>query len=159
MGLQIDYNRLWSIVLISDLLPWIAFCMSAISGEHIISFESQIVLWTKLNFTARGEVCVKGSRNHLLYIKYDIMDYMMTWQHKWLAVHTLNAILKTMKQVKGFTCSVEIPAISADPLNIQHWRTWNLLLLLRSRKHTDIVFLWNKVKTAGYIANCMQYRW
>ena len=56
--------------------------MSAISGEHIISFESQIVLWTKLNFTARGEVCVKGSRNHLLYIKYDIMDYMMTWQHK-----------------------------------------------------------------------------
>jgi len=89
--------------------------MSAITREHIISFEGQIILWIKPNFTARAEVCVKGSRNHLLCIKYDILEYMMTWQHRWLAVHTLNAILKTMKQVKDFTLvwtflqSVQIP--------------------------------------------------
>jgi len=43
-----------------------------------MSFESQIILWAKLNSTARGEVCVKGSKNHLLCIKYDILEYMLT---------------------------------------------------------------------------------
>jgi len=92
--------------------------MSAISREHIISFESQILLWTKVNFPARGEVCVKGSRNRLLCIKYDIMDYMMTWQHKCSAHIKCN--FENNETGERLHCSVELPSISADPLNIQH---------------------------------------